>query len=236
VEFLAMADNRQLCSTMLAMASCLLLPPSLTAADKKIAPVQDSNDILYITAMAHADRPSVMGVLGRDPGVDMVVVEVELRPKGENELEIWRDDFTLISRKDGQKSQPLAPTQIAGQGALVVSSSNMAGGGFGGGRQRGPIWGGVPGAGDRPRRIGGDDGEAASGATAAQATATMDKNAKENNPVLEVLKANILPEKKSQDTVKGQLYFILDGKHKLKDLELIYKPRGGDRLILDFIK
>jgi hypothetical protein len=222
-------------SRTVAIASCICLASALSAADKKIEPVQDSNDILYVTAMAHADRPSVTTALGRDPGVDMVVVEVELRPKGENELEIWRDDFILISRKDGQKSQPLAPTQIAGKGALVVTSTGMTGGGIGGGRQRGPIWGGIPGAGDRPRRLG-DDGELASGATASQASATLDKDAKEDNPLLEILKANVLPEKKSQDTVKGHLYFILDGKHKLKDLELMYKPRGGDRLILDFIK
>ena len=220
---------------ILGLAPFLFCGSLLVAADKKIEPVQDSNDILYVTAMAYADRPSVTTALGRDPGVDMVVVEVELRPKGENELEIWRDDFTLISRKDGQKSQPLAPTQIAGKGALVVTSTGMSGGGMGGGRQRGPIWGGIPGAGDRPRRLG-DDGELASSAEASQANATLDQNAKEDNPLLEVLKANILPEKKSQDTVKGHLYFILDGKHKLKDLELMYKPRGGDRLILDFIK
>ncbi len=230
-----MVANRKRCSVMLVLACSTFWASTLAAADKKIEPVQDSNDILYVTAMAYADRPSVTSALGRDPGVDMVVVNVELRPKGEQELEIWRDDFTLISRKDGQKSQPLAPTQIAGKGALVVSSTGMASGGIGGGRQRGPIWGGVPGAGDRPRRLG-DDGEVASGATASQASATMDTDAKEDNPLLEILKANILPEKKSQDAVKGQLYFILDGKHKLKDLELMYKPRGGDRLILDFIK
>jgi hypothetical protein len=220
---------------MIAVASSVCWASLMCAADKKVAPIQDSNDILYVTAAAHADRPSVTAVLGRDPGVDMVVIEVELRPKGESELEIWRDDFTLISRKDGQKSQPLAPTQIAGKGALVVSSTGMGGGGIGSGRQRGPIWGGIPGAGDRPRRLG-DDGEVASGATAAQASATMDKNAKEDNPLLEILKANVLPERKSQETIKGHLYFILDGKHKLKDLELMYKPRGGDRLILDFVK
>ena len=63
----------------------------------------------------------------------------------------------------------------------------------------------------------------------------MDTKAKEDNPLLEVLKAKILPEKKTQETVKGQLYFLLDGKHKLKDLELMYKNTGG-RLILDFLK
>jgi hypothetical protein len=217
-------------TTVLALA----LISAASAADKKPVPIQDSNDILYVTAMAHADRPSVTAALGRDPGVDLIVVDVEVRPKGDNELQIWLDDFVLISRKDGQKSQPLAPTQIAGKGALVVNSTGMASGGIGMGNRRGPIWGGVPGSGDRPQRIGGDD-EVAGGATPAQTTATMDEKSKEDNPLLEVLKQNILPEKKTQDTVKGQLYFLLDGKHKLKDLELMYNNSGG-RLILDFIK
>jgi hypothetical protein len=214
---------------------CAALGSSILTADKKPSPVEDSNDILYLTAAAHADRPSVTAALGRDPGMEMVVVDVTIRPKGENEIDVWRDDFILISRKDGQKSQPLAPTQIAGQGALVVTSTGVGAGGIGTGRSRGPIWGGVPGVGDRPRRLGSDD-EVATGVAEAQTTATMDKNAKEDNPLLAVLKANVLPEKKIQDTLKGQLYFLLDGKHKLKDLELMYKPRGGDRLILDFIK
>jgi hypothetical protein len=210
------------------------LVSAAAAADKKAVPIEDSNDILYVTAMAHADRPSVTAALGRDPGVDLIVVDIEIRPKGDSELQIWRDDFILISRKDGQKSQPLSPTQIAGKGALVVSSTGMASGGVGMGNRRGPIWGGVPGSGDRPRRIGSDE-EAAGSATPAQASATMDSKSKEDNPLLEALKAKILPEKKTQEAVKGQLYFLLDGKHKLKDLELMYKNSGG-RLILDFLK
>lgn len=207
------------------------------AADKKPpGPIQDSNDVLYLTAIAYTDRPSVTAALGRDPGLDMVVVEVEIRPKGDNELQIWRDDFILISRKDGQKSQPLAPSQIAGKGALMVTSTGGGGGGIGMGRQRGPIWGGVPGAGDRPRRLGGDDELAGGAAAPSETKATMDTKSKEDNPLLEVLKAKVLAEKKTQDTVKGQLYFLLDGKHKLKDLELMYQMRGADRLILDFVK
>jgi hypothetical protein len=205
------------------------------AADKKPSPVEDSNDVLYLTAQAHADRPSVTAALGRDPGVEMIVVDVEIRPKGEQELQIWRDDFILISRKDGQKSQPLGPSQIAGKGALVVVSTPGGASGIGMGQPRGPIWGGAPGTGDRPRRLGGDD-EASGVATPSQTQATMDAKSKEDNPLLEVLKAKVLPEKKTQDSVKGQLYFLLDGKHKLKDLELMYQSRGSDRIILDFQK
>jgi hypothetical protein len=217
----------------LAVLFVITLAFSALAADKRPSPVQDSNDILYLTASAYADRQRVTEALGRDPGLDMIVVDVEIRPKGENELQIWRDDFTLISRKDGQKSQPLAPTQIAGKGALVVNTTAMGVSGVAT-NSRGPIWGGAPGSGDRPRRVGGDD-ELAGAATPSQTTATMDTKSQGDNPLLQVLNAKVLPEKKTQDTLKGQLYFLLDGKHKLKDIELIYKSTGG-RMILDFQK
>ena len=55
------------------------------------------------------------------------------------------------------------------------------------------------------------------------------------NPLLAVLKEKVLLEKETNEPVTGLLYFILEGKHKPKDLELIYKSQG-QRLILDFGK
>jgi hypothetical protein len=195
------------------------------AADKKPALVSDSNNTLELTAFAHVDKQSVAAALGRDPGFEMVVLDVTVRPLLENEVAVWRDDFTLISRKDGQKSQPLAPGQIAGKGGLVVSSTGVSARGMGSPvNNRGPIWGGIPGTGDRPRRLGGDDNVAAAPA-----------DSKTEDPLLASLKAKVLPETKTKESVSGQLYFILEGKHKRKDLELIYKT-GSERIILDFEK
>lgn len=213
-----------------------VLAAGLFAAEKKpTLPAEAGDEILELTATAYADRQGVTTALGSDPGMDMIVVQVKLSPRGENQVQVSRDDFTLISRKDGQRSQPLAPSQIAGSGSLVVTSTGVGASGIGSGGQRNrPIWGGTPGVGDRPRRLGGDD-DIATGATPAQAQATLENSQGKDSPLMDVLKEKILPEKTTNEAVSGQLYFFLEGKHKLKDLELLYKSPAG-RLTLDFQK
>lgn len=117
----------------------------------------------------------------------------------------------------------------------MVSSTGPSGGsGMAG--NRGPIWGGIPGVGGAPRRMGGD-GEAMAGEGSAAQVDTKISNGEgeKDNPLLATLKAKILPEKETNEEVSGQLYFMLEGKHKLKDLDLIYKTASG-KLILDFVK
>jgi hypothetical protein len=178
-------------------------------------------------------RAEVTKVLGVDPGVDLIAVDMKLMPKVEGKLAVTRDDFILISRKDGQRSQAMHPSQIAGSGVMIVSS--RAPGAVGGiGQQRqGPIWGGMPGTGGRPRRLGGDQdvGQVDPGETRASITDTKEKD----NPVLLALKQKELPEAEIAEPATGLLYFLFEGKHKLKDLELMYKGPGGN-LMLDFEK
>jgi hypothetical protein len=47
------------------------------------------------------------------------------------------------------------------------------------------------------------------------------------NPLLASLEAKILPEKELDGPVSGQLYFLLEGKHKTKQIELLYKTPAG---------
>ncbi len=92
---------------------------------------------------------------------------------------------------------------------------------------RGPAWGGYPGTDTRPRRLGGD-GTAVGDTSqaAASATITSDKSAPEGE-LLSALKARVLKEKKTAEPVSGLLYFHLEGKHKPKQLELLYNtPKG----------
>lgn len=217
--------------TCVLFASC-----TLAAGKKEIKPAQSGNELVDVTAQALVDRPAVSASLGMDPGMDLIVVDVKVAPKGDTKIAVSRDDFTLISRKDGQRSQPLAPSQIAGKGVMVVTStgprtrSGMMGG------NRGPIWGGVPGAGDRPRRVGGDSDIITAGDSGPQAEArTAANEGSAENPLLAVLKARILPEKETNDAVSGDLFFLFEGKHKLKDFDLIYKTASGN-LILEFGK
>ena len=100
---------------------------------------------------------------------------------------------------------------------------------------RGPIWGGMPGTGTRPQRIGGDDEVATAGGVTETKTAINDGGKEKDNPLLGILKEKILPQGETNEPVTGLLYFYLEGKHKLKDLELMYKSPAG-RLMLDFQK
>jgi hypothetical protein len=90
--------------------------------------------------------------------------------------------------------------------------------------QGGPIGGGIPGTMGGPMRLPGSGGSVGSGGMGdgGGASAKMDSGTHEkDNPLLKVLKEKILPEKKTDATVEGLLYFPM-GKQKVKDLELTY--------------
>ncbi|HMJ60361.1 MAG TPA: hypothetical protein VK493_01315, partial [Bryobacteraceae bacterium] len=121
---------------------------------------------------------------------------------------------------DGERSKPFTPAQIAGQGALVVTTSSDAkvkktgtSMGIGG------IMGGTGGSPGNPR--------------VTTTTSKMDSKSHGNDTLLEVLKAKQLPQKESNETVEGFLYFPLDGKHKLKNLAVLYRGPAG-KLDLEF--
>lgn len=206
---------------------CLLFCGVLLAAEKKLTgPVRGGNDVLDITATVLVDKDAVTQALGRDPGLPLIVVNIKVVPKGDSMVQIWRDDFTLLLSRDGQKSQPLEPGQIAGRGGMVVSSQGVAG--SGGAMGNGPTFG-IPGIG----RMGG--GGVGNAPTTTETKTTIQTNTGEaDNPLLQVLKDKVLPEKETNDPQSGLLYFLLDGKPpKAKDLTLIYKFPGG-KVILDF--
>ena len=206
--------------------ACSLL---LCGADKKVPLKSAENGSVEITATAFADRESVKQVLGSELGGHYIVVEVRLTPKDAAKVAVHLDDFTLRTDKDGERTTPFAPSQIAGKGALVISQGGSSGGGtsaepvgpsYGGGPYGGPL-GGPPIMG--PGGIGVGGGSDASGEVAAK----MNNGAKDKpNPMLEVLKQKVLPEKETDAPVSGLLYFPME-KQKVKDLELIYTTPSG---------
>ena len=217
----------------LRMGSVFALALTVAAADKKIEPAKAGNDNLELTGLAAVGRAEVTKILGVDPGVEMIAIDVRLMPKSETKLPISRDDFTLISRKDGQRSQGMHPSQIAGSGVMVVSSRGPGATGGVAQQQRGPIWGGMPGTGGRPRRLGGDND--VSGVVAGETKASISDTKEKDNTVLAALKTKELAQSEVTEQTSGLIYFLFEGKHKLKDLELIYKGPGGN-LMLDFEK
>jgi hypothetical protein len=209
----------------------------LAGSDKK--PIGEAgNDVVDIYATALIDRDAIRSALGAELPEGIIAVEVRVVPKGDAPLSISRDDFEIISHRDGQRSGPFVASQIAGSAKLVISSSTV-GGGIYSGNPNGPVWGGIPGTIGRPRQLGNPDGGVAGSGTSAETEtkATQADDAKDkdkNNPLIAALNQKMMPDKETKDPVSGLLYFPLEGKKiKLKDIELIYKGPAG-RMIVSF--
>src|SRR5260370_5729284 len=129
---------------------------------KKLPIEQTSNELIAISATALVEKDQIRQELGSDLGGDIVVVRITVRPVSDKPIQVSRDDFILVSDKDGQRSQPYAPSQIAGDSTLVVTPQGTRNGGLGS-NNNGPIWGGIPGTGGSPRRLPGNGGNVGNG-------------------------------------------------------------------------
>lgn len=188
--------------------------PSLQAADKKLPIEETSNELIDLSANAFIDKDQIQQALGADPGPDIVVVRVTIRPVSDKPIQLSLDDFYLFSTKDGQRSEPYAPSQIAGSATLVVTQGPRATE-----VRKGPTWGGMIG-------IGGGGAGSASAPPPTDSKVEVKKDEKPN-PLLQLLQDKVLPEKEIKDSTSGLLYFQITGKVKAKDLELHYKGPAG---------
>jgi hypothetical protein len=206
---------------MVRLLPALLLFPLLvlTAASKKSAgSAKGENEDLILTVTIHTDPADVKEMIGSDLDGHYIVAEIKVDPKYGKTVTVDRDDFQLRSDKDGEKAKPFTASQIAGSEALVLS-------GDGGDVKKSRGWslGGIGMGGG----MGAGSGEGNKGPT----KATMKGDDKEN-PLKKVLDAKSLPEKKTDQSVEGLMYFPME-KQKLKDLELHYGGREN-RISLRF--
>ena len=200
------------------------------AAEKKPLPGRSSNEKLDAEATVIVDRAEIKSLLGDDMGGSIVVVKVKITPK-EGAIKIWLDDFSLMNSKAGLKVQPFQPSQIAGTAKLMVRTTYSDGGGAGT-VSNGPTWGGLGGRGSQMPGSGGGVGNTSA---VASAEATVSDGSKEKaNPLLDTLKKHVLQEKETTETVEGLLYFPVEGKNKVKDLELYYKNPQQGRFLITF--
>lgn len=194
----------------------LTLCASLPAA-KKPQPIEDgmaSDPNVSIKATVYADPASVQELLGNNLDGHYIVIKIDLTPN--KKFSIDPDDFLLRTDKDGEKSHAYEPAQIAGDGALVITTtddldrdkkkgnSNITLGGMGGGM------GGSPGMVQSAKPV----------------NATMQEATGKKNPILDTLQARMLPRKEVEQPVSGLLYFPME-KQKVKDLELIVTTPSG---------
>ncbi|MEZ5400126.1 MAG: hypothetical protein R2729_10700 [Bryobacteraceae bacterium] len=206
----------------------LALLTAASAADKN-GPVRGEgfDKHVRLEATAYLDKASATDAVGMEMEDGFVVIEVKITPPAGEKLTIDRDDFLIRSDKDGQRGTPYSPTQIAGSSILVVKT------GYNGGavasERRGPSWGGLGGGMPRQMPVGGPSvvGNSAGTESATAVAPEEDASKEKTNPLLPVLEKKILPEKEIDGPVTGQLYFLMEGKHKPKQIELLYKTASG---------
>ena len=206
----------------------LALAAACQSAAKSPPEGRASNEAVEIAAKAYTGKDEVKKLLGSELDGVIAVIDVRITPRTGGKLAVFRDDFTLRSDKDGQRSTPFAPSQIAGRDTLLVSSA--PGGGGLAVQQGGPVW--LPPMGGTPRRIGGDGAAVGNSSGEQPSSASLDTGGKQD-PLLILLKERVLEDRETSGPLSGLLYFFLEGKHKPKDLELIYRGPAG-RLSLRF--
>jgi len=206
------------------LVSLLLAAGLAFGAKKVVSPITNaSNEQVDIVASIVLDEDSVKQKIGADPGKGIVLLEVKVIPKTDQGVQVSPDDFILLAHDDGERSKPFAPEELAGQGAMVISHSEekakKTSSSFGlGGVMMG----------------GGGGGNASPGNPIPKNTTTrMDDKNKGSTQLLQALKSKQFPTTEAKDEVSGYLYFPLDGKHKLKNLAVLYRGSAG-KLNLEF--
>jgi len=194
------------------------------------ADTRGENESVVINATVYAKPDEVKELLGSDLGGHYIVVALTVTPRFGKEVAVNRDDFILKTDKDGERSGPFAPSQIAGRGAMVVRQTGGAGG-TGMHDNNGPIVGGYPGSAGPPVMLGGNGVGNAGAPNGAEARTRTGSHEKED-PILGVLKEKELPQTKTDKPVSGLLYFPME-KQKIKDLELRYAA-SGDKIAMRF--
>lgn len=224
---------------MLLAASAVLLAEK--PAQKQELKGQGADRKAAIEAEAYIDREQMKAVLGQDPGESIVIVKVTFKPGEGEKINLMWDDFLLRSDRDGQRSRPLEPSQIAGTSVMVVSSKGGTQG-TGMSEERRVPWGvpGIPGGsptGAPPMGLpmpGQSPNVGAATADTSEAHASIEERAVKKNPLLDALKAKVLPEGEMDKPVTGLLYFQIEGKLRPKDLELVYR-KAPPRISVRFV-
>ncbi|MGI8961704.1 MAG: hypothetical protein ACR2IV_18475 [Bryobacteraceae bacterium] len=193
----------------------ILAAVSLFAEKKVISPTTSaSNDQIDIVATISLSEEEIAQKVGADPGKGVALLDVRVTPKTDKPVQLSPDDFILLAYDDGERSKPFDPAELAGNGALVVKTSPN---------------------GDKVSRTSGFGGLGPIGMGSGPSTAKkgdtlntkMDTGNEGSNKLLDQLKAKQFPQKDTADPVEGYLYFPLDGKHKLKNLAVLYRGQAG---------
>jgi hypothetical protein len=187
------------------------------AGKKVISPTTSGdNDSINVTATLFLKPDEVIQEIGANPGSDVVVLHVRVTPKVDKPVSISPDDFILLAHDDGERNQPYDPSEIAGKGVLIIKEQKQDSVGVDPVR---PTIAGIAIGGLGNKKKPADDSKTPTG---------MNDKDTGNNDLLTKLKAKELATQDIQKPVEGLLYFKLTGKHKLKNMAVLYRGPSGE--------
>ena len=223
--------SRSILVRRLAVAGLACIPAALFASHRVVSPTSSSaNDNVEITATITLSEPEIAQKLGADPGKGIALVEVRVSPKADQSsalvLTISSFSATTTGRDRNRSSLANWPEEVLSWLVRVRAEDGSLT------SQRYGIPIGTGPTGQVQRMPGNSVGIGSSGGPGTLSTKANDKEAG-NQALLSALKAKQLPDKVSKDEISGYLCFPLDGKHKLKNLAVLYRGPGG-HLDLEF--
>jgi hypothetical protein len=203
----------------------ILAASSLFAGKKVISPTTSAgNDNIDITVTLTMAESEVTEKLGVDAGPGIVLMEVRVANKTDRAVQVSPDDFILLAHDDGERYHAFTPNEIAGKGSMVLKTAPSRTGSIGAQPNSTVIAGIYIPRNNAPAK---DSKDATNGA------GQMDDKSGGNEKLLAALKAKQLQGAETKDSVEGCLYFPLDGKHKLKNMAVLYRGPAG-KLDMEF--
>ena len=204
------------------------------AAEKKGYPGQAGNDNIELVGSVITDREEIRQALGAELGEGFVLVRVKATPKTDESMRIGPSDFVLISRRDGDREEAMAPAQITSHSALTIKQ-DRSGRDWAQQTNR-PGWTGIGGISRTagPRKSG-DEKKTDAADPKDEPKISPAGDSANDDALLAALTAKQLPDKETKGSIEGLLYFSMESSKikKSKDLSLLYKGSGG-RLTMDF--
>jgi hypothetical protein len=169
----------------------------LSGADIKSLPNQAGNGNIDLSGTVFIDSKDIQQLVGAPMDAGYIVVRIKVEPRMLQAIRISADDFSLVSRKDGERSDALVPSQIGGPANLILKSKTS--------------YSGSPGV----------------SSTAVNVAPAETQKAPSENPLIKILESKMLRDTETKEPVEGLLYFLMQGKNKAKDLGLLYKGPAG---------
>ena len=177
------------------------------------------------------DAAEIERIAGDSFNGEVILIEVRVRPLYGSKISLHRGDFLMRARNNNETSPAQTPDRIAGSAVLDLSAKTKhSAPDLFADNTNSPIWGGIPGTGTRPRRLGGP-ADHVGGGSSSEEVLTAEQRSTNDSSGTGRLQSIELPLELEDEPGAGYLYFEMRAKTKRKHLELSYDGTLGEFLI-----